>query len=1047
MADPVGCLGVPSRQVVETCRPPHPRLSTTDKTPVQSERRHAYELAGAASPHDMTDSDSSITDRVVLAFQQQYWRDQAEGRDEPLLHYVGLWPDQDATIAREYLALRTPDDARTDRGESIDSDDGTIGPFVVNRELGRGGQGVVYKATDTRLGRTVALKVLTGLGPGAEGQLRRFRREAEIAAKLEHPGICGVHDTGIDNGVPWIAMRYVEGKTLANRIATTHQAQTAAPTSFLDLTDDDEVAASPTRDAGSDMTTTMSRAQLFALLQTFEKAARALHAAHEAGVLHRDIKPGNIMVSNDGDPVILDFGLARDDDDDLPSLTQTGDLFGTPAYMSPEQIVGQRIRLDARSDVYSLAVSLYECLTLRRPYDAPTREGLYQAVMTKDPPDPRRINHSIPKDLKVVLDCALEKDRDKRYATAAAFGDDLAAVRELRPIAARPIGVVGRTVRWAKRRPVRAALAALLIIGIPLVTGLAGFIWAKLPDIRRQEQARIDDAVEERLERGILMNLFDASHEAVSEFEAALALDPASVEAAAGLAWSYQMLGDARSSLDAIQRAEALVDDPRLLYPMKVVALRSLGREREAQNAANAVAAPDTALGWFMEGTVAHLEARKAPMRSAESRAAGARAEALYRRAVLASPRARRAYHYMLAGVVHIGGRSLEGLADVLQSSWPRDARAWSASAKALFHESPDRALAAFTTCLELARERSGLVRVLALGNMAELLRRQGRLDESIEAHKEMRRLAPSRVSGLNFGLALKERGHLEEAVAVYREALERTRGAKRAPLLSNLGVVLDQIGRPDEALKSHRAALALDPGIATAHFHVGKLLVNADRAAEALEHLHKATSVRPGDTEDDVRHEAWVFSHLGVAHAKLGDKSSALSALERALELRPDDLVVHYNAIRTVRPLGLGERTIEHCLKCVAIDPDYSADPYAILGDTYLTRGELDSAITYYEQAIKLKPDHAVAHHNLGTAWLNKPDYERAAEALRRGQEVESSPAHHPYLTKAVLTWVRQLVRDDERERAIEILQDYTEAFPGIPLFKKALEQVRKRP
>jgi serine/threonine protein kinase len=138
----------------------------------------------------------------------------------------------------------------------------------------------------------------------------------------------------------------------------------------------------------------MPREQLNALLAVFEKSARALHAAHQAGILHRDIKPGNIMVIKEGEPVILDFGLARDESADV-SLTHPGDVFGTPAYMSPEQIAGQCVRLDARSDVYSLGVTLYECLTIVRPFDAATRESLYQAVMTKEPPDPRRFNRSI----------------------------------------------------------------------------------------------------------------------------------------------------------------------------------------------------------------------------------------------------------------------------------------------------------------------------------------------------------------------------------------------------------------------------------------------------------------------------------------------------------------------------------------------------------------------------------------------------------------------------------------------------------------------------
>ena len=168
------------------------------------------------------------------------------------------------------------------------------------KELGRGGQGVVYLAEDTRLHRKVALKVLTGLGPGSEESVQRFRREAEVASKLEHPGICGVHDAGVANGTPYIAMHYVEGTTLAHRISgTKSESQTT-----------------------SNATTTKN--EIPEVLRVFEKVAQALHAAHEAGIIHRDIKPGNIMVTAAGEPVILDFGLARAEDLEHQTLTQNG---------------------------------------------------------------------------------------------------------------------------------------------------------------------------------------------------------------------------------------------------------------------------------------------------------------------------------------------------------------------------------------------------------------------------------------------------------------------------------------------------------------------------------------------------------------------------------------------------------------------------------------------------------------------------------------------------------------------------------------------------
>jgi len=300
---------------------------------------------------------------------------------------------------------------------------------------------------DTRLGRKVALKTL---GPNLDPSfVQRFYREATAASRLDHPGICAVYEAGEIDGTHYIAMRYVEGASLAERIAHSRTALSSGES----MEESASVGATTRRGIGS-------------TLQLIEKAARALHVAHEAGIVHRDIKPGNIMVDPAGEPVLLDFGLARDDSSDLLTLTAAGDLMGTPAYMSPEQLTAHRIKLDRRTDIYSLGITLYECLTLKRPFEAPTFDALYAQILATDPPDPRRLNRHIPKDVKVILETALEKDRDRRYASALDFAEDLRRARELEPIRAKPIGAVSRAWRWAQRRPALAASMAGLFLAL-----------------------------------------------------------------------------------------------------------------------------------------------------------------------------------------------------------------------------------------------------------------------------------------------------------------------------------------------------------------------------------------------------------------------------------------------------------------------------------------------------------------------------------------------------------------------------------------------------
>jgi hypothetical protein len=264
----------------------------------------------------------------------------------------------------------------------------------------------------------------------------RFLREVQAISLLDHPNICPVHDAGDIDGVPYLAMRYVEGETLAERIAR-QRATGATP-------DVDEV------------------------LSIGECIARALHAAHEKGLVHRDVKPDNVMLETGGQALLLDFGLAQLEDGVAPRLTRPGDQVGTPAYMAPEQIAGQPS--DRRTDVYALGATLYEALTGRLPHEAPTREALYRRILGADVSHAGRHNRSVPPELDIVLSTAMDREPGRRYATAGELADDLRRVRERRPIRARPPALLLRARRWTQRNPAVASMgmATVLVAGLGL---------------------------------------------------------------------------------------------------------------------------------------------------------------------------------------------------------------------------------------------------------------------------------------------------------------------------------------------------------------------------------------------------------------------------------------------------------------------------------------------------------------------------------------------------------------------------------------------------
>jgi serine/threonine-protein kinase len=288
----------------------------------------------------------------------------------------------------------------------------TFGDYELLEELGRGGMGVVFKARQKSLARTVAIKmILRGeLASGAD--LARFQAEAQAAGRLDHPNIVSIYEVGENEGRPYFSMQYIDGVTLSQRVAT---------------------GPLPARTA----------ARYVALI------ARAVHRAHQGGILHRDLKPSNVLIDHDDQPHVTDFGLAKRVAADM-SLTKTGAIVGTPSYMAPEQAAGSRGVISPATDVYSLGTILYELLTGRPPFQAASAVDTLMLVLEQDPLAPRLLNPKIDRDLEMICLKCLQKPADLRYTSAAELADDLERYLANEPVAARTgsfIYVLGRLFR------------------------------------------------------------------------------------------------------------------------------------------------------------------------------------------------------------------------------------------------------------------------------------------------------------------------------------------------------------------------------------------------------------------------------------------------------------------------------------------------------------------------------------------------------------------------------------------------------------------------
>jgi TolB-like protein/Tfp pilus assembly protein PilF len=320
---------------------------------------------------------------------------------------------------------------------------GELGDYELLEEVGRGGQGVVFRARQKSLNRTVALKVIS-LGQWAsKAHLKRFRLEAEAAARLEHPGIVPIHEVGERDGSCYFSMKFIEGGQL-----------------------DEVVRRAPM--------STRQAAELIA------KVARTVHYAHEHGILHRDIKPGNILLDAKGEPHLTDFGLARLIESES-SVTQTLDVLGTPSYMAPEQAVGNNAAVTGATDVYGLGAVLYQLLTGQPPFAGGATYETIKLLLDTEPKQPRLINPKIDRDLSTICLKCLEKDPKRRYSSALALAEDLERWLKHEPIQARHTGIFARGRKWVQRNPTSALLAASLIA----LAAAAGWIFWRSELIRQ----------------------------------------------------------------------------------------------------------------------------------------------------------------------------------------------------------------------------------------------------------------------------------------------------------------------------------------------------------------------------------------------------------------------------------------------------------------------------------------------------------------------------------------------------------------------------------
>jgi tetratricopeptide (TPR) repeat protein/tRNA A-37 threonylcarbamoyl transferase component Bud32 len=866
-----------------------------------------------------------------------------------------LFPSSDSSSQDAIEARRLP----------LDGPMPTIPGYEVESVLGHGGMGVVYKARHLKLNRPVALKMMIYGACATPSEQARFQREAEAVAALHHSNIVQIYDVGEAGGRPYYTMEFLEGGSLARKLAGKPQPAAAAAAYSLTL-------------------------------------AEAVQAAHNAGIVHRDLKPANILLTADGVLKISDFGLARRSDGGQ-SLSLTAAKVGTPSYMAPEQALGKANAFDPAVDIYALGALLYEILTGRPPFRAETAAETQRQVVAEDPAPPSRLNANVPRDLETICLKCLQKEPDRRYGSAAVLADDLRRFVEGRPIRARPVGWVERAWRWSRRKPAAAALIVTALALLALATG--GGIWLVQQHAERRAEAALHEA-DLRNDVSTAIAQAEGFRKDFHFSEAHELLDQARVRLAQGGPDDLrQRANQSQADLDLVEQLDAAriraaipVDgkfDPASAERHYTAALAAAGLGREGDNSATVAAAIRASA--VHEEIVAALDdwasitqtlsrrawllsvARKADPDSARDRLRqaklwqdGAKLTRLAKELSVAAVSPQLATS--LGRVARHSGGDAVALLTAAQARWPQDfwlntELGFSLAQAHRYEESLSYRRAALA-----ARPKTSAA-YLAVGAALKSLHR---LDEAIDYYREAVRLDPQyAVAHFDLSTALLQKGRVDESIDQSKLALAID--PKLAAAHVELGSALFKKGQFDDAVEHLRQAIELDPRSVPAHNNLGVALVAKGRLNDAIDQLEQSIRLDPkaSDAQDD----------LGTVLEESGRIDAAIDHFRQAVKLDPNNATAHNNLGRTLGQKGKHDEAIDQLKRAVALNPKLG-NARASLGVHLRAKGRIDDAIKELQQAVNIIPNDAAAHVELASALFDKgrlqDDVDQLREALR---------------------------------------------------------------
>lgn len=882
-------------------------------------------MSEAAAANDSLES-------LVGQVADEFLLRQQRGENPDIEEYAARHPDAAPLLRAVLASLRLIDPSASPRAEERRTE--TLGDFRLLREIGRGGMGIVYEAEQIALQRRVALKVLPSAVTLDERRLQRFKIEAQAAAQLNHPNIVPVYAIGCEHGLHYYAMQLIDGKTLSAIL-------------------EEESGGAKAKAASSELDTTVvetrrvpHRADYFRRIgEIGAQAANALDHAHQAGIIHRDIKPSNLLLDANGKVWIADFGLAHCQSE--ATLTLSGDLIGTLRYMSPEQARGGRTPLDPRADVYSLGATLYELLTLRPAVDGHDREEILSKIANEEPIAPRRHNKAIPRELEIIVQTALAKAPQERYATAQDFADDLRRFLEDRPLRARPPSIGQRLRKWGKRhRSLTATVGVLLICFLLLAGGFLAWLQQRRTVAVRaatvhldraellQEQGRWPEAraaltrAEERLSEEGPEPLRQRVQRLLDDLDWVVDLDAARLQATdIGTGLRVDFAASDRAYRRAFAQRQLDVeggDVEEVAQRIQALAIREA-----------LVQALDH---W------AFVKDQLQPGSSKPLLNVARRIDDEPWRQQLRTPRLwndRRALEQLAGEPAALKQPTINLVILALHL----DAQGASATAERLLRRVQANRPEEFWINLMLAN----LLASVRTGN-------SGSWGEAVGFYRAALVQRPNSAAvSMNFGVVLALLNRHVEAEQAFRKVLE-LRG-DYAPAYNNLGSALAGQQRWSEAEQACRRAIALQSDYSEAHHNLGNILMSQGKTAEAERELRQALAQNENNPQ--------AHQSLGGLLGRQGKLPEAEKHFRAVIALQPNNAAAHANLGLACQQQGKLDEAEKAQRRAIALQPNY-AEAWFNLANVFLQRKKLKEAEDALRRALACKPDFAEAQHNL---------------------------------------------------------------------------------